>query len=400
MTAFTSLIVAGFLGVLMRLAFVIELPEWIQYRNLMHTHSHLAMMGWIFGGLYLLIVHLFDLNRLIYRNLFWLFQVSIIGMLFSFPIQGYGLISIFFTTIHLLLSYVFVYHLFKDLNEPQDNLLATHSHKFLKTAALFLVISTLGTWALGVIMNTGLKGSALYYASIQFFLHFQFNGWFVFAILAILGKYVSLNIQISDAKNLKKAYSYLFLSCLLTYALSLTWSTPESYIFWINSIGVILQAIALYFLIRSFVTIWNKFKHGVNRYISFLLKFAFSGLVLKILIQTAVAIPYLAKISYTIKNFVIGFIHLLMLGTITVFLIAIYEMTSRQLIGKSKIGLNIFLIGFLLSEGLLFLQGYMLWMEWGFLPYYYQAILIISCLMPIGLLTYGVMSFSRGPELK
>jgi len=164
--AFISLLVTSLLGVGLRYAFVGGLPEWIQYRNIQHTHSHMGMMGWIYGALYIFIVRLFNLKRIVYRQLFWLTQCTVVGMLFSFPVQGYGPVSIFFTSLHLIFSYIFIFQVFRDLGLKKNS----PSHIMLKTALILLFISTLGTWALGAIMNSPLKGTVWYYAAIQFFL--------------------------------------------------------------------------------------------------------------------------------------------------------------------------------------------------------------------------------------
>jgi len=380
--AFLWLIIAGSVGVLLRLAFVLELPEWIHYKNLLHTHSHVAMMGWLFSALYLMIVKAFNLEGRFYVNMFWLFQVTIIGMLIFFPIQGYGMGSIPFTTAHMILSYIFAWRITKDIrrrNDPGTN----YAYKFLITSLVLMVISTLGTWALGYMMASSLKGSAIYYASIQFFLHFQFNGWFIFVIIAIFLQYCKNHDLIIDDRHLKIAYPTLLLSCILTYALSITWSTPKDFIFYMNSIGVIIQFSAVYYLYRWLRTNRVKWHTHFTGYLGKLLVFAFLCLAFKIIIQTLVAIPALAVISYTIKNFVIGFIHLLMLGAITSFSLVFLIKMQQVSIEKMKRGINIFLIGFIGSELILFLQGIMLWQKMGFLPYYYHIIAFLSALMPI-----------------
>ena len=390
--AITYLIIAGLLGALMRYAFAAELPSWIQYKNILHAHSHVAMMGWIYSGLYIFICFLFGLNRDLYKKIFWVTQVSVVGMLISFPIQGYGLYSIFFTTLHLILSYVFIINVFRDLNQKGEK---NYSSTFLRTALVFLFISTLGTWALGVIMNSSLKGGAIYYGSIQFFLHFQFNGWFIFAILGIFLKLLSQLDIIIDQKLLKRFYALLVISCVITYALAITWSTPNKFIFLTNSIGVILQFAALIYLITILKKINVPFTKKLKPWTAGLIKFAFLCLISKIVIQTLVAIPYLATVSYTIKNFVIGFIHLLMLGAVSTFLIGLnIHYTNASNINLSKIGLAIFLTGFGLSELVLFLQGIMLWQAMGFLPGYYTLLFVVSLLMPLGVIIYFLSQYT------
>ncbi|NNF33065.1 MAG: hypothetical protein HKN68_03105 [Saprospiraceae bacterium] len=384
--AFLWLVIAGSVGVLLRLAFVLDLPLWIDYKNLLHTHSHVAMMGWLFSALYLMIAKTFNLKGRFYFNLFWLFQLTIIGMLMFFPIQGYGLGSIPFTTAHMILSYLFAWKVIKDIRLMKLNG-PNYPERFLITALVFMVVSTLGTWALGYMMAASLKGSAIYYASIQFFLHFQFNGWFIFAIIAIFLQYCKSHDLIINDRHLRIAYPTLLISCILTYALSVTWSTPKDFIFYLNSIGVIIQFAAMYYLYRWLMTNSGKWRPHFKGYLGNLLIFALLCLAVKIVIQTLVAIPALAVISYTIKNFVIGFIHLLMLGAITSFSLVFLINMGKVKIEKMKSGINIFLLGFVGSELILFLQGVMLWQKMGFLPYYYHILAILSALMPIGFLT-------------
>ena len=49
---------AAIIGALLRLAFVVEMP-FMNYSNALHAHSHVAMMGWLFGALYILLSFLY-----------------------------------------------------------------------------------------------------------------------------------------------------------------------------------------------------------------------------------------------------------------------------------------------------------------------------------------------------
>lgn len=385
--------IVGLLGLLMRSAYVIDLPEWISYKNVLHTHSHLAMMGWLFNGLYLCIVKIFELRQRFFYYIFWLLQVCIIGMTLSFPVQGYGLFSILFLSGHLILSYVFIVLVFRSLGA--SSLEKVYSHLLLKTALIFLFISTLGIWALGGLMQSALKGSALYYGSIQFFLHFQFNGWFTFAVLAILFRYLEGKKVKLPESDCKLFFNLLVVSCFFTFALAVTWSTPDDYIFWVNSLGVILQLLALSAFYRIIRGINKSIIENTSVWMNRLWMIAMLCFTAKIIIQSLVAIPALAVVSYTIKNFVIGFIHLLMLGGMSLFLLGIIiDIDDRVKILAQK-GIALFIIGFLCSELLLFLQGILLWVQWGFLPYYYLGLVLFSALMPIGILIYFLSVYKQ-----
>jgi len=385
--ALLNLFIAASLGALMRYAFVEEVT-WITFRNVMHAHSHVAMLGWIYMGLYTFLIYTFlpveKRNAPFYHRLFWWTQLSVIGMLIAFPIQGYAGWSIAFSILHILFSYIFVYRFWKDMGKQTEQII--YSRLFVKTALLFMILSTLALWGMGPIMAKGLKGSALYHAAIQFYLHFQFNGWFIFGLLALLFKMLE-DAQITLPKQTTSFFWLLTSSCLLTYVLAVTWSNPLAILFYINSGGVLLQFGALIFFLRIIQSLWTEIKSLSVRWVNILLGVAFLSFILKILIQTAVVLPYIATIGYTIRNYVVGFLHLLLLGLVTSFLVGLgtkYGFLNSNS-WKAKIGVFLFLIGVTLTEILLFLQGTMLWAALGFMPFYYEGLFYTSLLLPIGI---------------
>ena len=372
-------LIAATLGLAMRSAFVLNMPEWFDYRHIQHAHSHVALLGWLFAIFYIIVIWAFELDWGQYRKLFWGLQFAVLGMLMSFPITGYASVSILFSTVHILLSYFFVYKVWKDVSTQVHGQIPV---LFLRTSLFFLALSTLGTWALGPIMAAGLKGTALYYASIQFYLHFQFNGWFIFVVLAIFFNRLYTYKVTADPRKSMIFYWILTISTLLTYALAVTWSTPQLIIFMINSIGVILQVLALVFFMRLFVNTKASLRSNLSTYTYTVLWVALLALVLKTLIQTAVVIPAMAEISYSIRNFVIGFIHLLMLGGLSLFAFGMTaEIFCRPL---SPTGTKVFVLGVVTTELLLFGQGVMQWQGWGFMNYYYGMIATASIFIIVG----------------
>ena len=282
--------IASLLGCLMRIAFVIDLPEWIDYRNITHTHSHLAMMGWIYLGLFIFIVSTFKFTGKQYRILFMLSAVSVAGMLFSFPLQGYAGFSITFTSIHLILSYIFAFYIIRASLQAKSTK-KSYSSLFLRTALIFLVISSVGTWMLGVFMAIGMKGTALYYGSVQFFLHFQFNGWFIFAVLALFIKILENKGIVYDKRIIKIFYYLLVISCFLTFALAVSWSTPDKLLFWTNSLGVIIQTFAIVYFVKFVNSIRSEIKNTFHKSAYALWTISLFFFVAKIAIQSLVAIP-------------------------------------------------------------------------------------------------------------
>ncbi|KGE85852.1 MAG: hypothetical protein ACE362_02715 [Phaeodactylibacter xiamenensis] len=397
--ALLNLFLAAVLGATLRLAFVVEL-EWMNFRYVLHAHSHVAMLGWAYLGLFALLAHYFlpieaQQSRWL-SVLFWMTQVSVAGMLLTFPVMGYAGPSITFSTLHVLFSYAFVWYFWRKL--PVST---AFSHRFVRAAILFMVVSTLALWATAPIILFQLKGSALYYASIQFFLHFQFNGWFLFAILGLFFKYAERRGVALPSKIGGRFFSLLVVSCVLTYALAVAWSNPLPVVYWINSAGVLLQLAAALLFIKL---VWPIRKQlSLPGWGGFLIKLAFVCFVGKIAMQSVVAVPVIAEAAYTIRNYVIGFIHLILLGAVTPFLIGFAA--RQQLLASGilpRIGITLFLIGFAGSKLILFLQGTLFWASIGFMPYYYEGLFAISLLLPIGigLLLLGQIWLKDGRKLE
>ena len=77
------------LGVLLRCFSVIEID--FNYRHIVHAHSHIALLGWVYTALMILIYKLYlkktNIERK-YLRIFWCTQITVVGMLFTFPITA------------------------------------------------------------------------------------------------------------------------------------------------------------------------------------------------------------------------------------------------------------------------------------------------------------------------
>ena len=286
----------------LRLAFVQEIPN-LNFRNLVHGHSHTALIGWGYMALMAALLaawgHSFSRKKA-FSILFWLNEISVLGMYFTFPIYGYKGIPIFFTSVHLILSYILGYLFISELKKSGQYSLPL---RFVRSAVFFQILSTVGIWVLPIIVIQGARNSAAYHMAVQFFLHFQFNGWFIFAVLGLLFKYLQDHSIKLSQHSLLKLHHYLFAACLLTYALAVTWSQPVPIIFWINSLGILLQLIALGYLLKMTLSQKASFRYIFSQPGGPLITLAAMVIGLKIWIQAAVIIPSVAVMAYTNKEF-------------------------------------------------------------------------------------------------
>ena len=103
---FLNFILLSLIGLLLR-AFPIFPVPYFSYKNVLHAHSHFAFGGWVIPVLTFLILKFFPevcthSSYRHWRNSIVLMLVSSYGMLLSFPYQGYGSVSIVFSTLSLV----------------------------------------------------------------------------------------------------------------------------------------------------------------------------------------------------------------------------------------------------------------------------------------------------------
>lgn len=371
----------------LRSAYVI--PSDFNYTFLLHAHSHTVMLGWCYLAVYTFIVAKFlpkeAQNNPKYNRLFWLTEISVIGMAATFPFTGYGLLSIIFSTLHILCSYYFVYQIFKD--HQSESAIET---KLLKTALLFMVISTIGVWFLGPIASTGAKDSPFYNTAIQFFLHFQFNGWFIIAVLALLFN----QIQIAKITISQKAFSRFYYSSIigivLTFGLPLSWFFNGVFFRTVNSVGLFFQFVGFYYLIITLKPVIKTLFKNEKPITKLLFSTAFICLFLKVIIQSSTLIPELAVASHSIRNFTVGFIHLAMIGIVNSFLFALITQTKfyKSENKTASTGVLIFLTGFLAMEYLLFGEGFRLFIGKSYEANFFTSILLATVAIAIGLIFF------------
>lgn len=386
---FLNFLTASIMGLLMR--YMQLFPLNINYSFILHAHSHIAMLGWVYLMMYVLIVRFFipklKSEKPFYNRLFWLTEFSVIGMMISFPIQGYALFSIVFSTMHILLSYVFCRMIWRDSLKEK-----TEAQRLLFVAILFMAFSTFGVWCLGPALNMLGKQSPFYQIAIQFFLHFQFNGWFLFAVFALFLKQFEGKI---NKRDFRIFFTLLIIATLLTFAFPVSWYLKNSLLSWMNAFGVILQMIAFVYCYKMLKPQISIFKPNLGNSAKLVYSLALCSLFLKIGIQLLVLIPNLNEVSHQIRNLIIGFIHLTMLGIITGFLFGIL-IQNNLLSGKSaflRLGIKSFVAGYVMTEFLLFLQGIFFYFKKGMISYYYESIFLMSIFIVTGLILIVVSLF-------
>lgn len=354
----------------------------VNYKYLLHTHSHIALIGWVYNGALIIISTLLKVeNSRVFKRLFWVTQISIVGMLFSFPFQGYGAISIAFSTLYVFCSYYLVVLIFR-LTRAES---ASAKSRFLRWGGIYLIASSIGPYALGYFMANDMGDSIWYNLSIYWFLHFLYNGFFVFVVFACLVRENSIKA--------KSIFILMNVSLIPLFALSTLWIDIPTFMYLLSGIGAILQIIALAVFLKI------KIIETDRSLTSWLLKLSLLAYGLKLVFQLGGSFnPMQQFINNTVPYSVIGFIHLVMLGFFTMFLLSyFFENRFIKSARLAKIGTWLLVVGIILSEGLLFGKAVLTQLSVQWLSNFFPTLTAVSSLMPLGILLLTISSFRNHP---
>lgn len=348
--SFFNLFLVAVLGVMLRSYALSDLIPFA-YKNLLHGHSHFAFGGWIQPMLvWLILQYLPDVARRVafqhWRNVVWLTLLSAYGMLLFFPVQGYAAISISFSTLAVAAGGYLSVVLWKASRRDRSKTAIC----FLRTGLVFQVLSFAGPFATGPLIAMGKAGSPLYFDAVYFYLHFQYNGWFLFAVLAVV--YALLEKHTATI-NGKKVYQVFAWSSVPAYFLSVLWHQPHGVFYVMGGAAALVQLIGLFFFLKDARGLATEESFFIN----VLLYIAGGAFALKLVLQATAALPPVAALAYEQRNFVIAYLHLVLLGSFSIGFFGLVYKAGRARVEKFRWGFALFLAAFITTEGLLVAQA-------------------------------------------
>lgn len=374
-------LLAAMLGAALRLFVIVDIPA--EYRFLVHTHSHIALLGWVYVAITSLLYKFYlspaGVSKT-YHRIFIFTQITLAGMLVTFPFQGYALFSIIFSTLFLFASYFFAGMFFK---KALPEMRHRFSFQLSKWAVIYMVVSSIGPWTLGVIMNTLGNTSVWYKLSIYFYLHFQYNGWFFLTLLGILFYFLEENgFELEQHKQ--RLWLALFnSSVILTFFLSTLFTEPHFVFYLLGGLGALLQTLILVLLFFWLLPRWKGFKPHLKKGVSAMLMMAGILLGIKSDLQLLSAIPYFARLAFQNLDFVIGYLHLVFLGVVSIGIFAFLVQAGLLMLSRKLYWL--YLTAFLITEALIIYKGISMWFRWALFENYYLILSIGSLLFPLAL---------------
>lgn len=177
--------VVAILGMTLRSKILFNIP-FIDFKYVLHAHSHFAFGGWVSMALMALMV--FDIlpkkrnRKPVYKWLLAGIFLNAWGMLISFIMEGYAFFSIFFSTVFIFINYAFSVVFIRDILKTEINKVTV----LLCIASLmYMSLSSVGPFTLAYLMATKSTDTLLYRDAIYTYLHLQYNGFFTLAVFAL-----------------------------------------------------------------------------------------------------------------------------------------------------------------------------------------------------------------------
>ena len=373
--AFLYFIITILLGLSLRVSYIADV--FFNIRHVTHSHSHIGLLGWIYTILSSLICQYFlrETDRKPYFILFICTQFCILGMLFSFPFGGYFLYSIIFSSLFIICTYWFSifflkrskkynfirFSISKSVDTEHDKPL---SLKFVHWGIYFLILSSIGIWLLPVAIVKAGKGSDWYNSALYFFLHFQYNGWFLAVLFGLLVGEIE-HKSLLNSKRLKGALYNFVIGTIGSVTLSWVGFFNEPILYIIGNISGFLLLASIFELYRAYMQLEKP---------AFLMQMFLLLCMLKTIFMFLGSFPWIAEVVLPNREFVISYLHFTFLGVIGFGVLHFLEKNLH--IHFPYWSLSLYTTAFVGSEILIAYKGIAIFCEL-FVPDNYYLLLVV-----------------------
>lgn len=355
-------IILGILGTILRFKMALPILPELRGNFLLHAHSHIAVLGWT-NVAFMAVILYFTFTQKALQSLslkiyFWALLLVNLGIAPSFMAQGYGPISIVFSTFSIVTSIWFMVLYFRNQNRAHDR---SPLHWFFTTGVIFYVSSAFGLVMVALHMAAKIGGEGLFNAGVYFYLHSQYNGWMIFVIIGSAYAYLQKRGIPISAKSIKWQWALLTVSFLPTYLPQIYALQLPTWLIAIGLIGTILSLIAVILFLRT--TFRPMMGLITNKWLRLLFGYSMLAFLIKSFMEVGGAIPNLAEMVHANRQVIIGYLHLTLLAFISTYLFfAIYQYLLQSDRQVGTMALLIVPTTFLMVVTL-FLDGLLKWLD-------------------------------------
>jgi hypothetical protein len=326
---------------------------WLNQKHLLNGHSHFAFIAWVS------FCAMLYMARMVLGDIAWpaavgrFFGIYIINawlMLLAFVLTGYGGISITLFMLHVLLCVWFFRWWYRSAKLHTS----VHTYRLISMALGFNLLSFVGTLVLAYLMYSKTGSMYTKQNTLYVFLHYQYNGYFIFACLGIATHYFKPQRYLGLLNY--GIISYTLATFTGLGLLLLMHKKPIGLVV-LNSFTAVLLMVSVILIVIPLLASWVKSRAEFNPISAGLLLLSLCGLLLKTLLQSLSAHPDVAFLVYEHRSIAIGYLHLVFLIIVTFFLMAVF-LRNVKINKTGQLGLVIFVSAALLNEIVLGLQGF------------------------------------------
>jgi hypothetical protein len=266
-------------------------------------------------------------------------------------------------------------------------------HYWFRAALLFNAISSLGAFSLAYMMATKNIHLNEYLGAVYFFLHFQYNGWFFFAGMGLLTTRIFL--PVISAAVLNRIFWLFAIACVPAYFLSALWMPIPKWVYLLVIMAAFMQLAGWIWMVHLLKLHRAYLKTVLSETARWILTLSALALSIKLLLQLGSTIPSLSTLAFGFRPIVIGYLHLVLLGVISLFLLGYMTGCRFIIINKTlRLGIGIFTAGIFINEVVLMIQG-VGGMYYVNIPYLNESLLGTALIMMTGVLIITMSQFKK-----
>lgn len=344
--ALGCLALAGSTGALIRFGLLYGFPLELQYANVRHAHSHLMILGWVTPALMALIIAWLPrvTGRPLSAQLQTRFRVTMVTIFVlallayaSFLFYGYqampnGLpLSAMAAGLNMLAWYVFIYLYWQATRGIRRSVLPL---RLWDAALAFLTLASMGAWGIAVVARLQLQNPLWSLALTHLFLDLLAEGWLVLGVLGLAHA-----TQPAAATHLlaRHGETLLVTGLPVVFLLAIPVNMVPTSARAVGSLGGVLVALGL---VGQLATLWPATSTSWKPPLAFLGLKTVTGFI--------VTIPT-AALWVESAGLRISYLHWLLLGFVTLGLIAAAEVTWGKVAVRGRRWLTVAVIVLLLT---------------------------------------------------
>jgi hypothetical protein len=264
-------------------------------------------------------------------------------MLFTFPFMGYDGPSIFFSALTVVIGYVYLVVMWNPLKVLGE------AGKWIRIALVSNALSSLGTYALAWMMQQPGLSQKWYVGAVYFFLHFQYNGWFFFAIIGLFIHYLASR-QAVDLTRWRRGRSWMTAALVPALFLSALWLDLPLSLYIMACVAALMQLAGLWHMVKAIPFRAIQLKKGAG----LLWVTALAAMLIKMLLQLLSCFPELSHYAFGYRPLVIAYLHLVLLGMVSLFIVGYFVQIGWI---RYSCGLKLLWLTVVLNELILIIQG-------------------------------------------